>query len=416
MQGLSISPSPAKSGARQAVTWLAVLAVVAAIGLAGYYMGASRERERNLVEIEELGQDEDSRSAAATAARAALAAPEPPAVVQPGRPSNIADIAASVSPSVVNIDILSQVQFPAASFPDFGFFYNGSRIAPYGSPPARPRLLKTGTGSGMVLRSDGYILTNHHVVRGTNCIKVTLADGRSFAGQIVGTDSASDLAVVKIPAVNLWPARLGSTTDLRPGDWVIAIGSPLGLEQTVTVGIVSALGRSVADMSTEVSFIQTDAAINPGNSGGPLVNMKGQVVGVNTFIRSDAQNIGFATPIETARLVADELIARGKVNRPWLGVKLATLTTVVNKRLGLPSHAAGVLVLAVIEGGPADKAGVKAGDLVRMIDGEPVASVRDVHRLVRAHKPGQKLMVAVERGDRLHNVSLIPGEMPEQID
>jgi S1-C subfamily serine protease len=416
MQGSSLSQAPFKTRARQAVTCLAVLAVLAAIGLAGYYMGASQERARSLPVIQELREDEDNQSPAAAAAPAKLAPPSPRAVAGPGTPSNIADIAASVSPSVVNIDILSQVQFPAASFPDFGFFYNGSRIAPYGGTPARPRLLKTGTGSGVILRADGYVLTNHHVVRGTNRIKVTLADGRSFTGQIVGTDSASDLAVVKVPAGNLPPARLGTTADLRPGDWVIAIGSPLGLEQTVTVGIVSALGRSVADMSSEVGFIQTDAAINPGNSGGPLVNMKGQVVGINTFIRSDAQNIGFATPIETARLVADELIARGKVNRPWLGVKLATLTTAVNKRLGLPSDAAGVLVLAVIEGGPADKAGVKAGDVIQKIDGRPAASVRDVHRLVRARKPGEKVIVAVVRNDRLHNVSLTPGEMPEQID
>jgi S1-C subfamily serine protease len=328
----------------------------------------------------------------------------------------IADVAARVSPSVVNIDVFGEVVNPSAGASETDFYFNGTRIAPFKSLPLIPQTVKNGTGSGLIIRQDGYILTNNHVVKSTNRIRVTLSDHRSFPGEIVGRDALSDLALIKIRAANLPVAKLGTSKNLRPGQWAIAIGSPLGLDQTVTVGIISAIGRTVADVAAEVAFIQTDAAINPGNSGGPLLNLAGDVIGINTFIRTDAQNIGFATPIDTAKAVATQLIAAGKINRAWVGMKMTALTDELKRKLALPASTYGSLVVSTIENSPASKAGLMPGDVVQEINGEKTPTVRDVQRLVRMHQANETLVLSVLRNGAVirTNVTLTP--MPEDID
>lgn len=328
----------------------------------------------------------------------------------------IADVAAKMSPSVVNIDVFGQVVNPSTGSSEGDFYFNGTRIAPFKSLPLIPQTVKNGTGSGLIIRNDGYILTNNHVVKSTNRIRVTLADHRSFPGEIVGRDPLSDLALIKIGAKDLPVAKLGTSKNLRPGEWAIAIGSPLGLDQTVTVGIISAIGRTVADVASEVSFIQTDAAINPGNSGGPLLNLAGDVIGINTFIRTDAQNIGFATPIDTAKAVANQLIAGGKINRAWVGMKMTALTEELKRKLSLPLNTSGSLVVSIIENSPASKAGLMPGDVVQQIDGQKVESVRDVQRMVRMHQAHETLVLTVLRKGELIKTSVTLTPMPEDID
>ena len=415
MQGSGYPLFLGTHSSRRVLGYVLVATMLIAAGIGGYFLGGSHERKE--VDVENSGQHPAEKTAELKSPPSYVARAAAPLEL-PGSlgPNTIADVAQAVSSTVVNIDVLSTVQNPGVTFPEFGFFFNGNRIAPYGGLPSRPRLLKTGTGSGVIIRSDGYILTNNHVVAGTDRIKVTLADDRTFTGHVIGRDSLSDLALVKIAATGLTPARLGTSTGMRPGDWVIAIGSPLGLQQSVTVGIISALGRTVADVNSEVSFIQTDAAINPGNSGGPLVNLRGEVVGINTVIRSDAQNIGFATPIDTARAIADDLLARGKVDRSWVGIKVSALNDEMKTRLNIPASTTGSLILAVVEDSPAQRAGIQAGDVVRRIDGVEVASVKDVQRLVRARKPGEKIAVEIWRDGRIHDFSLVPADMPENLD
>lgn len=202
--------------------------------------------------------------------------------------------------------------------------------------PAPEDRVERGTGSGFLLTSDGRLLTNAHVVEGTDSVEVTLKDGRSFSGRVVGSDSVTDVAAIKIESGQLPTVVLGKSTSLIPGQWAIAIGNPLGLDNTVTAGIISATGRSSSQVGVSdkrVSFIQTDAAINPGNSGGPLLNDRGEVIGINTAIRADAQGLGFAIPIETAQRVAEQLFTKGSVDHPYLGVQMIDLTTAIRDEL-----------------------------------------------------------------------------------
>lgn len=348
--------------------------------------------------------------------------PALPAETQPARvpalPSSIgretvADVAQAVSPSVVNIDVFSRVVDQSG---DSDWLFNGNRMTPSHGLPLLPRLQKNGTGSGLIIRSDGYVVTNNHVVKGNDRIKVTLRDRRSFVGKIVGRDPLTDIAIVKIDAENLPVARLGSSEDLRPGEWAIAIGSPLGLDQTVTLGIISAIARSVADVTSDVSFIQTDAAINPGNSGGPLLNLNGEVIGINSFIRSDAQNIGFATPINAVKGIFEEIIAQGGVHRPWVGMKLANLSPELKKRLKLNSRIEGALVASVVPDGPAADSGLQPGDVITRIDDGEVKSLQDVQRLVRRHQVGTRLPFSVTRKDSALTLPVTVEEMPENFD
>lgn len=313
----------------------------------------------------------------------------------------IADIAAGALPSIVNIDTRSSVNVPEMTTP-FHLFDM------FGSPEMGPKERKYeshGAGSGFIIRPDGYILTNNHVVQSAEEIKVTLADKREFSGKVVGKDKFSDLALVKIDATGLKAAKLGDSKTIRPGDWAIAIGSPLGLSQSVTLGIISALGRSIDNLNA-VELIQTDAAINPGNSGGPLLNIKGEVIGVNNAVRRDGQNIGFAIPVDLAKTVADELIKSGTIKHSYVGIAMKDMDEKLAKALGVPADTKGVIVAQVSRNSPAASSGLKAGDIIQKIDGKAVSTSHEVQTIVRAHQPGQSLTLLVLRQEQLVAVSL----------
>ena len=316
----------------------------------------------------------------------------------------VADIAAGAMPSVVNIDTRTSVTVPETVTPYHLFELFGGGQSPDSSP--RQRKYEThGAGSGFIIRPDGYILTNNHVVQKAEEIKVTLSDKREFIGKVVGKDKFSDLALIKIDATGLKPARLGDSKSIRPGDWAIAIGSPLGLSQTVTLGIISALGRSIDNINA-VELIQTDAAINPGNSGGPLLNIKGEVIGVNNAVRRDGQNIGFAIPIDIARIASDELIKTGNIPHSFLGIAMKDMDEKLAPALGVPADTKGVIIARVTEGGPAQVSGLRHGDLIQRIDGKNVATSKEVQSIVRAKRPGDTLNMAIIRRGELSAIKV----------
>jgi len=257
---------------------------------------------------------------------------------------------------------------------------------------AQPR----GVGSGFILSADGYIMTNAHVVDGADEVVVTLTDKREFKAKIVGADKRTDVAVVKIQAANLPAVKVGDVNRLKVGEWVMAIGSPFGLENTVTAGIVSAKQRDTGDY---LPFIQTDVAINPGNSGGPLINMRGEVVGINSQIYSRSggfMGISFAIPMDEAMRVSEQLRTNGRVSRGRIGVQIAPVPKEVAESIGL-GKSQGVLVRGVEEGAPADKAGVEAGDIIIRFDGKPIEKPADLPRAVGNSKPGSKVSLTVFR-------------------
>jgi len=263
----------------------------------------------------------------------------------------------------------------------------------------------------VIVSRDGYILTNAHVVQGVNQLTVTLTDGRTFRGTVVGTDPATDLAVVKIPSSKLPVAQLGDSSWLQPGDWAIAIGNPYGLNFTVTVGVISATGRSLPD-SPEETLIQTDAPINPGNSGGPLVDMSGQVVGITTAKFAGAQGIGFAIPINTAKDIMRQLIATGRVVRPYLGVYIQPITPELVQTLHLPAGTAGVLIADVTPNSPAAAAGLERGDVIIEAAGKHVTSPEALVALVHKMRVGTPLLLLVERNRRTRYATVRVGQMP----
>lgn len=309
----------------------------------------------------------------------------------------IADIVAETGQAVVNIDTVSVVQLPfyRQHFTPMDFFG-------FGEISAQPVYQQQrGVGSGVIFKSDGYILTNNHVVGNAEQIKVTLSDKRSFEGKVIGRDPFTDLAVVKIDAKDLPVAKIGSSKALRPGDIAIAIGSPLGFDHTVTMGIISALGRSIDAENKPISnLIQTDAAINPGNSGGPLLNIKGEVVGVNVAVRSDGQNISFAIPSEVFDDVVQQLLATGRVKRPYLGIRMMVMEPRVAQALGVPENTKGAAVAEITKNSPAES-GLEIDDIITSIDGQPVTGPEDVRNAVKAHKVGESIKInLIRRGER----------------
>jgi len=281
-----------------------------------------------------------------------------------------------------------------------------------------------GTGSGFIFKSDGLVLTNAHVVDGTDTVTVTLKDGREFTGQVLGEDTLTDVAVVKIQATDLPVVKVGNSEQLRPGEWAIAIGNPLGLDNTVTAGIISGTGRSSADVGVpdkRINFIQTDAAINPGNSGGPLLNQQGQVIGINTAIIGGAQGLGFAIPINRAQAIANQLIADGRVEHPYLGIQMATLTPTLKEMLSRDSSNgvrveanSGVVVVGVARNSPAAQAGLRPGDVIQQISGQTVKTADQVQQVVDSSSIGGRLPLEVSRNGRSLNLSVQPGEFPAQ--
>src|SRR5262245_60575969 len=279
------------------------------------------------------------------------------------------NVAKRVKPAVVHINIVASAKRPAIDEEFDGF-------PPFGGMDM-PRA-KRGTGSGVIISPDGYILTNNHVAGDADDIKVKLSDGRELNARRIGTDSETDLALIKVAAQNLPFATLGDSSKLEQGEWVIALGSPFGLEQTMTAGIVSATGRELGGAYD--NYIQTDASINPGNSGGPLVNMNGEVVGINTMIFSrsgGSEGIGFSIPSNMAKKVYQQLLRNGKVSRGYLGVSLQTLSPAVANSLGY-NGADGAVVGDLSEGGPATKAGLRSGDVIVEFDGNPVKAPKQL--------------------------------------
>jgi Do/DeqQ family serine protease len=332
--------------------------------------------------------------------------------------TTIADIASKAVESVVNIDTSSSITIansPFSNHPlnEFDFFF-GPSMNPFQGPSLPRKFEQRGAGSGIIIRSDGYILTNNHVVQKADNIKVTLNNNSSFQGKVIGRDAFTDLALVKIEANNLPVARLGSSKGLRPGDWAIAIGSPLGLSHTVTLGIISAIGRSLGGVASSIELIQTDAAINPGNSGGPLLNIHGEVIGLNVAIRGDGQNIGFAIPIDIAKTTSEELLAHGSIARPYLGIYMQDINDELAQSLGLAANTKGVIIAHVGPNSPADKAGINQGDVIQKIDGKSVTESKEVQKIIRSHKPGEKLNMLILRDNTLSAIPVTLGNHPGQ--
>lgn len=316
-------------------------------------------------------------------------------------------VAKAVGPAVVHINVVKEVQAPVGQF-GFGFRFPGD--GPNG--PTR----QEGSGSGVIVNPNGFIITNNHVVGDAKSIEVKLADGRRLKGTVVGTDEPTDIAVVKVDASDLPAATLGVSEKMQQGDWVVAVGSPFGLEQTITAGIVSATGRRLQSSPYD-AFIQTDASINPGNSGGPLVNLRGEVVGINTMIFTKSggnQGIGFAIPSDMVKKVYDQLVSgNGKVVRGYMGIAVADLTPAIAESLNVPAETKGALVSDVAsEASPAAKAGLKSGDVITGIEGKAVGSAADLTSMVADFAPGTSINVAYIRDGASKTTSVTLIERP----
>ena len=293
------------------------------------------------------------------------------------------------------------------------------------SPRSRYGPVEQGTGSGFIISSDGNILTNAHVVEGSTTVEVVLKDGRRLQGRVLGTDSVTDVAVIKIDANNLPTVSLGDSNNLQPGEWAIAIGNPLGLDNSVTVGIISATGRSSNDVGVpdkRVGFIQTDAAINPGNSGGPLLNQNGEVIGINTAIIDGAQGLGFAIPINNAQQIAQQLIKVGKAEHAYLGIAMQTLTPELTQELNRNFNTnirfltdQGVLIMQVVPGSPADRSGLKPGDIIQKIDNQTISESENVQQIVQNKTVGSLLELEINRNGQNLNFQVRTGNLPSRL-
>ena len=331
-----------------------------------------------------------------------------------------------VGPSVVRIDASRTVSDSANPLERrlFRRFF-GDELPEGLQSPQLPERYEQGTGSGFILSADGQLLTNAHVIEGADTVDVTLKDGRTFTGEVVGTDSVTDVAVIKIEATDLPIAPLGTAENLLPGQWAIAIGNPLGLDNTVTAGIISALDRTsdqVGIKEKRVQFIQTDAAINPGNSGGPLLNASGEVIGMNTAIRANAQGLGFAIPIETAKRIADQLFETGEVQHPYLGIQMVNLDEEIRDRINSDAELGikitedrGVVIVRVMPGTPAETAGLQRGDVIKRINNTEVLDITQVQSQVEQGGIGKALQVEIVRVGKLQKIDVKPTTLPPEL-
>jgi S1-C subfamily serine protease len=348
-----------------------------------------------------------------------IAQRQSPATAAIGNTSFVTAAVNRVGTAVVRIDTERTITRRVDPFFEDPFF---RRFFGEGLPQQLPSEQLRGLGSGFILDKSGLVLTNAHVVDKADKVTVRLKDGRTFEGQVKGIDEVTDLAVVKINAGNDLPvAPLGSSKNVQVGDWAIAVGNPLGFDNTVTLGIVSTLKRSSAQVGISdkrLDFIQTDAAINPGNSGGPLLNDRGEVIGINTAIRADAMGIGFAIPIDKAKAIASQLQRDGKVAHPYLGVQMITLTPEMarqnnsdpNTSIQIP-EVNGVVVIRVIPNSPAATAGVRRGDVIVQVDGKPITSAEQLQNIVEDTRLGQVLQVKVQRGSQTQLLSVRTAEL-----
>jgi serine protease Do len=325
-----------------------------------------------------------------------------PAPVVSSSEEAIVDAVKRVGPAVVNISTIIDAGNPLQQF--------------FGGGPLEEPFPERGLASGVIVDARrGYVLTNAHVVQGANRITVKLADGREFPAQRIGADALTDIAVLRIVGRGLPEAPvLGSVKNLPVGSWVIAIGNPFGFENSVTVGVISAKNRTLRAPNGPVlqNVIQTDASINPGNSGGALVDLSGRLVGIPTAIIPFAQGIGFAVSIDGAKTVMEQLIARGRVVRPWLGISYAAITPEVRQELKIP-QVKGAAILQVVSGSPAERAGLRRGDVIQSVNGKAVTKTETVQDTVRASKVGDRFRLEIWRKGRTLEVTVTAGEMPE---
>ncbi|MBW4646285.1 MAG: trypsin-like peptidase domain-containing protein [Goleter apudmare HA4340-LM2] len=350
----------------------------------------------------------------------ATQAPVPPIISSSGNPNFVVAVVQNVGSAVVRIDSARTIISRSGEFDDpflSPFFQDGI--------PSQPRQrIERGSGSGFIINASGQILTNAHVVDGADTVTVTLRDGRTLNGKVLGEDPVTDVAVIEIDANNLPTLTIGNSDALQPGEAVIAIGNPLGLNNTVTSGIISATGRSSSDIGASdrrVEYLQTDAAINPGNSGGPLLNARGEVIGMNTAIIQGAQGLGFAIPIKTAERIAQELIKNGKFEHPYLGIQMVALTPEIRDRINTRSGDRinltadkGILLINIVPRSPAALGGLRAGDVIRSINNQPVEKIEEVQKLVEKSKIGSPLPIEVERNGQLVKVTVSPAPLPVQ--
>jgi serine protease Do len=406
MENMNQSRGSAKS------TLLGIMVVlIVGMGL-GLYLG-KHSQEFKLADLwQRMAPVEKPR-----AEKPGLPAPTPPAPPLPAgnAPYEQAIIAAAARamPAVVNVSTEKTVQLQVSPFyndPFFRRFFSGQ-----GGGPATKRR-ESGLGSGVIVSPDGYILTNNHVVAGMDKVKVLLGDQRTFKAKVIGADPKSDVALIKIEATNLPSLPLGDSDQIQVGQSVLAIGNPFGLNQTVTLGIISAKGRSRVGIAEYEDFIQTDAAINPGNSGGALVNLRGELIGINTAIASQSggyQGVGFAVPSNMAKMVMNSLLKNGRVIRGWLGVSMQEITPDLAQSLGL-KDARGALVADVAPGDPADKAGLKAGDVIVESNGKPVQGMMRFRNEIAETAPGASLALKVLRNGKSLDLTLVVGELKEK--
>ncbi len=335
-----------------------------------------------------------------------IEAPALPAGAAPA--GSLREAAKRASAAVVSISTLTAAQpNPQAREPWFRFFF--------GEPPGGNARPQAGLGSGVIISAEGYILTNNHVIEGADAIEVQLNDSRSARAQVIGTDPDTDLAILKISLDRLPVITLGNSDTLQVGDQVLAIGNPFGVGQTVTSGIVSAIGRNQLGINTFENFIQTDAAINPGNSGGALVDASGHLMGINTAIYSrtgGSLGIGFAIPVSTARLVLEGIVKEGVVRRGWIGVEPADLSPELAETFGVKTRQ-GVLITGVLQNGPAAKAGIRPGDVITQVGDQRIAHVSELLSSVAALKPGTSAQFKLQRKDETLLVTVTAGLRPK---
>jgi len=331
------------------------------------------------------------------------------------------EVAKKVQPSVVNIT--TEKTITIKPWERFGEdFFKGSPFEEFfrgfGGPREKGkeyRHRQRSGGSGVIVDKEGYILTNNHVIEGADKVKVRLNDGREFIATVKGQDSRTDLAVLHIKAKDLPVAILGDSDKLDVGEWAIAIGSPFGLEHTVTVGVISAKGRSGLGTGTYEDFVQTDASINPGNSGGPLINIDGEVIGINAMIIQPGTGIGFAIPINMAKQILNDLIKTGKVVRPWLGISVQDLTPEMMEHFKVKEKE-GVLVGQVYQGTGAEKAGLASGDIIKAVEDKPIKNVSELVKEIQKKKVGQKLKLGIVRDGKAMTIEVTTSAMPDKAE
>lgn len=342
----------------------------------------------------------------------------PVSLALPPEGSSVAQVVQAVGPAVVRIDASRTVTRSAPEVPESFRRFFGNRL-----PSGSQERTENGLGSGFIVSEDGRILTNAHVVEGADTVQITLKDGRTLEGTVLGADPITDVAVIDVDETNL-PTLSISTDELLPGEAAIAIGNPLGLDNTVTVGIVSATGRTSGQVGipdNRTDFIQTDAAINPGNSGGPLLNARGEVIGMNTAIIRGAQGLGFAIPIDAVERIANQIVATGKAEHPFIGIQMITLNEEVRESINQNPDSSvsietdtGVLIAEVLPNSPAARAGLRQGDVVSSVNGQTITTGQDVQRAVEANGLDSDLRIDYERNGRDQTVSFRPAPLPEQ--